>query len=109
MDDPSSGSIDKTKLVILGAPPQISLDEIQREVESFPQVADIHHIHLWMVGDNDVHLEAHVNINDMKISESDSLRFKIEKMLESQFGIHHITLQFECNQCQKEGLIGQHK
>jgi cobalt-zinc-cadmium efflux system protein len=92
-----------------GAPPQISLDEIQREVESFPQVADIHHIHLWMVGDNDVHLEAHVNINDMKISESDSLRFKIEKMLESQFGIHHITLQFECNQCQKEGLIGQHK
>lgn len=92
-----------------GAPADISLDEIKAEVEKFSEVEDIHHIHLWMVGDNDIHLEAHVNVSDMKISQSDSLRRKIEKMLESQFGIHHITLQFECNQCLEEGLIGQHK
>jgi len=61
------------------------------------------------VGDNDIHIEAHVNVNDMKISESDKLRMKIENLLESKFGIHHITLQFECNQCPEEGLIGQHK
>jgi len=92
-----------------GAPPEISLDEIKTEVERFPEVADIHHIHLWMVGDGDIHLEAHVNVNDMKISQSDVLRMKIERMLESKFGIHHVTLQFECNQCLEEGLIGQHK
>ncbi|MCL6098211.1 MAG: cation diffusion facilitator family transporter [Bacteroidetes bacterium] len=92
-----------------GAPPEISLEEIKTEVEKFSEVDDIHHIHLWMVGDNDIHLEAHVNVNDMKISQSDALRTKIEKMLESKFGIHHITLQFECNQCLEEGLIGQHK
>ena len=92
-----------------GAPPEISLEDIKTEVEKFSEVADIHHIHLWMVGDNDIHLEAHVNVNDMKISQSDTLRMKIEKMLESKFGIHHITLQFECNQCLEEGLIGQHK
>ncbi len=92
-----------------GAPQEISLEEVKAEVENFSEVADIHHIHLWMVGDNDVHLEAHVNVRDMKISESDKLRIKIEKMLESQFGIHHITLQFECNQCLEDGLIGQYK
>ncbi|MCL4549409.1 MAG: cation diffusion facilitator family transporter [Bacteroidetes bacterium] len=92
-----------------GAPPEISLEEIKTEVEKFSEVDDIHHIHLWMVGDNDIHLEAHVNVNDMRISQSDALRTKIEKMLESKFGIHHITLQFECNQCLEEGLIGQHK
>lgn len=92
-----------------GAPPDISLDEIKTEVEKFSEVEDIHHIHLWMVGDNDIHLEAHVNVNDMKISQSDALRTKIENMLESHFGIHHITLQFECNQCLEEGLIGQHE
>ncbi|MEW5843063.1 MAG: cation diffusion facilitator family transporter [Bacteroidota bacterium] len=92
-----------------GAPPEISLEDIKNEVEKFSEVDDIHHIHLWMVGDNDIHLEAHVNVNDMKISQSDTLRMKIEKMLESKFGIHHITLQFECNQCLEEGLIGQHK
>lgn len=91
-----------------GAPLEISIKEIQDEVEKFKEVEDIHHIHLWMVGDNDVHLEAHINVNDMKISESDSLRNRIEEALHHKFGIHHITLQFECNQCPDTGLIGQH-
>jgi len=92
-----------------GAPPEISLETIKDEVEKFHEVEDIHHIHVWTVGDNDIHLEAHVNINDMKISESDKLRSRIENLLEAKFGIHHITLQFECNQCLEDGLIGQHK
>ncbi|MEW6195004.1 MAG: cation diffusion facilitator family transporter [Bacteroidota bacterium] len=92
-----------------GAPPNISIEEIQNEVEKFGEVDNIHHIHMWMVGDNDVHLEAHININDMKISESDSLRRRIEEALHQRFGIHHITLQFECNQCPDVGLLGRHK
>ncbi|MHB8904729.1 MAG: cation diffusion facilitator family transporter [Melioribacteraceae bacterium] len=92
-----------------GAPSDISLDLIKTEVEKISEVGDIHHIHIWTVGDNDVHLEAHVNISDMKISESDILRTKIEKLLESKFGVHHITLQFECNQCLEDGLLGRHK
>ncbi len=61
-----------------------------------------------MVGENDVHLEAHVNVNDMKISQSDSLRKEIEYVLQSKFGIQHITLQFECNSCKNSSLIEQH-
>lgn len=92
-----------------GAPPNISIEEIQNEVEKFNEVDNIHHIHMWMVGDNDIHLEAHINVNDMKISESDSLRNKIEEALHHKFEIHHITLQFECNQCPDVGLLGKHK
>ena len=92
-----------------GAPADLSLDEIKNAVEKFPEVDDIHHIHIWTVGDNDIHLEAHVNVSDMKISESDKLRNKIEQLLESKFGIRHITLQFECNQCLEDGLLGKHK
>ena len=92
-----------------GAPADLSLNEIKIAVEEFPEVDDIHHIHIWTVGDNDIHLEAHVNVNDMKISESDKLRTKIEQLLERKFGIHHITLQFECNQCLEDGLLGKHR
>lgn len=91
-----------------GAPLNISIQDIQYEVEKFNEVENIHHIHLWMVGENDVHLEAHVNVRDMKISQCDSLRKDIEKLLYTKFGIHHITLQFECNQCPEAGLIEQH-
>lgn len=92
-----------------GAPTNIPIEEIQKEVEKFGEVEDIHHIHLWMVGDGDIHLEAHVNVSDMKISESDRLRQKIETLLHDQFGIEHVTLQFECNQCHDVGLIKQHR
>ena len=92
-----------------GTPPQIDVEKIQEEVEKFSEVDDIHHVHVWMVGENDVHLEAHVNITDMKISESNELRARIEKTLDDKFGIHHVTLQFECNQCPDVGLLGKHK
>ncbi len=91
-----------------GAPSQIDVEKIQEEVEKISEVDNIHHVHVWMVGDNDVHLEAHVNITDMKISESNELRMRIEKMLDEKFGIHHVTLQFECNQCPDVGLLGRH-
>ncbi|KAF0162230.1 MAG: cation diffusion facilitator family transporter [Ignavibacteria bacterium] len=92
-----------------GTPPQIDVEKIQEEVEKFSEVDDFHHVHVWMVGENDVHLEAHVNITDMKISESNELRARIEKMLDDKFRIHHVTLQFECNQCPDVGLLGKHK
>ena len=100
---------DAIHVLMEGAPLNISIEDIQNEVEKFSEVENIHHIHLWMVGDNDAHLEAHVNVNDMKISESDQLRLRIENSLHEKFGIHHITLQFECNQCSDTGLLGKYK
>ena len=100
--------LEAVHVLMEGAPSEISLDEIKKEVEKFTEVKDIHHIHLWTVGDRDIHIEAHVNIDDMRISESDKLRYKIEQKIESKFHIHHITLQFECNQCLEDGLLGKH-
>lgn len=93
-----------------GAPPGIKIEEIQKEVENFNEVEDIHHVHLWMVGENDVHLEAHINVPDMMISKTNLLGEKIEGLLKEKFGINHITLQFECEQCKDVGLIinGKH-
>ena len=88
-----------------GAPPDIPAEKVKEVIESFEEVEDFHHLHLWMVGENDVHLEGHVNIRDMLVSESNDLGRKIEEKLKHQFEINHVTLQFECNQCQGVGLI----
>lgn len=100
---------DAIHVLMEGTPPQIDVEKIQEEVEKFSEVENIHHVHVWMVGENDVHLEAHVNVTDMKISQSNELRTRIEQMLDLKFGIHHVTLQFECNQCPEVGLLGKHK
>ena len=92
-----------------GAPDEISPEKIKLAVEKIEKVEDIHHLHIWTVGENDIHLEAHINIQDMMTSESDLLRNKIEMMLKSDFGISHITIQFECDFCDSSNLIYNHK
>ncbi|HDP98791.1 MAG TPA: cation transporter [bacterium] len=96
-------------ILMEGAPPDISLQDIQHHFEAVPEVIDIHHVHIWTVGEDDVHLEAHVNIKDMSISESGVLRQKLEQMLKDSFEINHITLQFECDECEDVGIIDEKK
>ncbi len=101
---------DAIHVLMEGAPPDISITEIQSEVEKLEEVENIHHVHIWMVGENDVHLEAHINVADMMISKSNILCEQIEVLLKTKFGINHITLQFECEQCKDVGLVvnGKH-
>lgn len=88
-----------------GTPDNISLEEVKKSVEQIEGVVDIHHLHIWSVGENDIHLEAHVNINDILTSASDILRLKIEKVLHEEFDINHSTIQFECGVCAKVDLV----
>lgn len=92
-------------ILMEGAPPNISLMEIQERFKSIPDVMDIHHVHIWSVGENDIHLEAHVNVKNMWISEARPLRQKLEQMLHESFDINHVTLQLECGECEDSGLI----
>jgi cobalt-zinc-cadmium efflux system protein len=95
-------------ILMEGAPEDISIESIRDEVELLPEVENVHHLHLWTIGDNDAHLEAHINIKDMMISHADILRKEIECILSERFHINHSTLQFECKQCPLEGLIKNH-
>jgi cobalt-zinc-cadmium efflux system protein len=97
--------IESLHVLMEGTPKNISLEEIQKEVESFDEVTDIHHIHVWSVGEHDIHLEAHINIKNMLTKESDLLRDKIVEMLHDKFEITHPTIQFECGRCVGEGRI----
>ena len=101
---------DAIHVLMEGAPPDISIREIQSEVEKLEKVENIHHVHIWTVGENDVHLEAHIDVADMMISKSNILGEQIEALLKRKFGINHITLQFECDQCKDVGLVinGKH-
>ena len=99
---------DSTHILMEGAP-DIPVEEIEAEVLKIEEVQNIHHIHMWMVGENDVHIEAHVNVNDMMISKSNEILYKVEKVMKEKFKINHVTLQFECGQCAETELIEQHK
>lgn len=92
-------------ILMEGAPTGISIDKVREIVEAFDEVKNMHHVHLWTVGENDIHLEAHVNVNDMLISQTRPLREKLKNLLYNLFEISHVTLQFECGECEDIGLI----
>ena len=87
-------------------PENINLQKIKLEVEKIPEVENIHHVHVWSLNDQQVHLECHIDLKkDFRISETEDLRNNLKSILVKEFGISHTTIQFEFNCCDQKSLI----
>lgn len=97
---------DSVNILMQSAPDHLDLSQIKIRVEQEPEVLNIHHIHAWMLTDQEVHLEGHVELqSDLKLSQVKEIQEKIEKSLHREFKIQHITLQFEFNTNHTPSLI----
>lgn len=100
--------IESLKILMLFAPDNIVIQDIEKEVLQINGVKNIHHVHLWQLNDHDTYFEAHIEfIDDIKISEFDVICEKIEKMLLEKFHIHHTNLQPEYNRPDEKKFIIQ--
>ncbi len=85
-----------TKMLMLFTPDYINIKEIVREVHKIKGVNKLHHIHIWHLNDEELHLEAHLDCSeDIKMSEFNILLEKIETVLYNEFKINHINIQPE--------------
>jgi len=91
-------------VLMLKVPGSINLEELESKLAEVPGVCDAHHIHLWKVDDRDIHFEAHIAVYDALLSATAPLASQIEQILHDDFGINHVTLQFEAGSC----LTGNH-
>jgi len=96
---------DAVNMILMGSPENLSLRAIQRELEAIPGVRNIHHVHVWRLDEHNIHFEAHVEVEDMRISETSELLKKMEDLLRHRFHITHVTLQFESDICKKKQLV----
>lgn len=88
--------IKSTKMLMLFTPDDIDIKAIVREVHKIEGVNKLHHIHVWHLNEEELHLEAHLDCSeDIKMSEFNDLLFKVEEVLFHQFGINHINIQPE--------------
>lgn len=87
---------ESVNILMQSTPDQLDLSKVKKQVEEVDQIRNIHHIHAWMLTDNEIHLEAHIElISDMKLSEVRGIQGEIEELLYHQFQVSHVTLQFE--------------
>ena len=85
-----------TQMLMLFTPVHIDINEIISEVHKIKGVEKLHHIHVWHLNDDELHLEAHLDCSeDLKMSEFNEILHKMEHVLLDKFQINHINIQPE--------------
>ncbi len=87
-----------TQMLMLFTPNHIDINQIIKEVHTISGVKKLHHIHVWYLNDDELHLEAHLDcIDDIKMSEFNEILHKVEHVLFDKFQINHVNIQPEFN------------
>ena len=94
-----------TDIMMMAAPESISLEDIGACIEAIPGVENVHHTHLWQMSEGALHFEAHIQVGDMSVRESEKILAAIEHELHHRFNITHTTVQCECGRCDSSSLI----
>jgi len=97
-----------TKVLMLFTPDHIDVQKVVNAVNTLDQVKKLHHVHIWNLSDNELHLEAHLDLEaDVTTTQFNSILEKIEQLLHEQFNINHITIQPEFNKKDPKDVIVQ--
>lgn len=78
-----------------GTPKEIKLAHISEELQKFPEIDDIHDLHVWTLTSNVFAMSAHVRIKQEFVFQSNTILKKINHLMRDKFGINHCTIQIE--------------
>lgn len=95
----------KTINILMQSSPQLDFEDIKDDIEKIEGVNNIHHIHAWYLNDKAIYFEAHVDVIDMKVSQTNEVYKEICEILNHEHGVNHITIQFEHNLCEDKKII----
>ncbi len=99
---------DSTRVLMLFTPNAIHVEQIVEAIQKITSIKNVHHIHIWQLNEDEVHLEAHIDFNeDIRLSEFDNILGKIEKVVYHEFGINHVNIQPEFNKPDSKLVIVQ--
>jgi cobalt-zinc-cadmium efflux system protein len=91
---------ESASILIDSTPHDVSFDTVRRFILDFdPQIAGLHDLHIWTLGEDERALMAHLVVKDGKVSCFHPLLSKLERALTDKFDIAHVTLELECGEC----------
>lgn len=99
---------DATRVLMLFTPNSIAVDQIVNSINKIEAIKNMHHVHIWQLNEDEVHLEAHIDFNeDIKLSQFDAILEEIEEELFHNYGINHVNIQPEFGKCDSKQIIVQ--
>lgn len=96
------------RVLMLFSPEDVDLKEIREAISAFPEIKNVHHMHIWQLNEKENHLEAHIDFyEDITLSQFDKILNKVEEVLYRQFGINHVNIQPEYQKDDAKDIIVQ--
>lgn len=96
------------KVLMLFTPEDIPVKDIVKELIQLKEIKNVHHVHIWQLSEQEVHLEAHIDFEeDITLSQFDTILNEIEHLLYHKFDINHVNIQPEYGKCDAKDVIVQ--
>lgn len=95
------------RMLMMGAPPDIDVEEVVETLRGTGGVAGIHHVHVWAIDEDEIALEAHVVVADGERGGDAAVKARIRTVLRDRYGIGHTTLELEHTGDRCEGEAGK--
>jgi cobalt-zinc-cadmium efflux system protein len=97
-----------TKVLMLFTPDAIPIKQIVEEINTFESIKNVHHVHVWQLNEEEIHMEAHVDFNNnITLSEFDDILHEIEALVFKNYDINHVNIQPEYGKCDAKDVIVQ--
>ncbi|WP_116132374.1 cation diffusion facilitator family transporter [Tropicimonas sp. IMCC34043] len=94
------------RILMLARPDGLAVEEVLEAMEAVPGVADVHHLHLWQMGEYENSLEAHVVL--AQSADPVAVKSALKALLGARFDLSHTSLEFEGprDQCRDAPRVG---
>lgn len=97
-----------TKVLLLFTPQAVPIKSIVADIQSIELVKNVHHVHVWQLNEDEIHLEAHIDFTeDIQLSTFDTILNTIEALVKEKYHINHINIQPEFGKCDAKDVIVQ--
>ncbi|GAA4268807.1 cation diffusion facilitator family transporter [Hyunsoonleella aestuarii] len=96
------------KVLMLFTPDSIPIQKIVDEINMFEAIKNVHHVHVWQLNEEEIHLEAHIDFNNnITLSEFDIILHEIEDLVFNKYDINHVNIQPEFGKDDAKEVIVQ--
>jgi len=89
------------RLNLDGVPKNIDLEKVKAIFIHFPQIENVHHIHIWPISSNENAMTAHLVLKDNDLVKFETTKHQLKHELEHQ-NINHTTFEVEATVCKDE-------
>lgn len=99
--------VDSLKVLMQFSPQSLNLELLASEIMQLDNIQNIHHIHVWQLNENELILEAHIDMLPDKTMLDFEATLDNMQPIFAKYHIKHFTIQPELNRCMNKDIIAQ--